>query len=414
MTLLRSLLPAVLLALPPGLCACGGGGGPAAASTPRTPTFDFASGHGISDAQLGDYHVALEVALDGERVGELIFTLWPEAFPRSVRRFLRLCDEGYYDGLTFHRVMREFVLQGGDPNHDGTGRSHYGDLPQKFSLDEEYEHHYGVLSFTDPPSMQFFVCLAESPKVWALDQQPYNGLGQLVHGVQALEYLANAHVAINNSGERSAPLQALEIVTAAVRAGSPAFQEPIVRPRPALAGQPEFVTVQRVLVTFLERARGRNVTRNRVEAAASAQDLLERIRSGELDFVEAMRTRSDEVVSTTDVQPGLQRISNYGVVDVERQRARQDGQREMTLFRTELRQLLAGGAITQEEFVEEQRARAQEITERVKRLAVDRREDLAEPGLADVAFGLEVGEAALVPYHMYDSPAGWIIVRRVE
>ena len=131
-------------------------------------------------------YVVLAVSLDGKSVGELTFTLWPEVAPRSVRRFLRLCDEGFYDGLTFHRVMREFVLQGGDPYGDGTGRSHYGDLPQEYSLDEPYEHHYGVLSLTTPPSLQFFVCLADSPKVWALDQQGHNGIGQLVHGLAAL------------------------------------------------------------------------------------------------------------------------------------------------------------------------------------------------------------------------------------
>jgi len=414
MMILRPLTSVLLLTVL--LSACGGGDGeaPVAASSPRTPTFDFAPGKGISDAELANYHAVLEVSFEGESVGQLTFTLWPEVAPRSVRRFLRLCDEGRYDGLTFHRVMREFVLQGGDPLGTGVGRSHYGDLPEEYSLDEEYEHHYGVLSFTTPASMQFFVCLAESPKVWALDRQPYNGIGRLVHGRDALEFLANARAAFTNAGERSAPLQALGIVTATVREGSPPVQEPIVRPRPDLAGQPEFVTVQRLLVTFLERAQGRNVTRNRVEAADRAQELLERIRTGELDFVDAMRTHSDEAVSTTDVQPGLQRISNYGVVDVERQRARQDGQREMMLYQTDLRMRLKAGAITQEELMEEQQARAEEIAARIKRLAVERREDLDSPGLANAAFALQVGETALVPFHMFDSPAGWLIVRRVE
>jgi len=174
------------------------------------------------------------------------------------------------------------------------------------------------------------------------------------------------------------------------------------------------VTVQRVLITFLERGKRRRVTRNRVEAAEWAQELHGRILSGELEFVTAMRTYSDEDVSTTDVQPGLQRISNYGVVDVERQRARQDGQREITLFLSDLRMRLAEGVITKPELLEEQQARMEEILERVTRTAVDRREDLGSPGLADLAFGLAVGEIGLVPFHAFDSPAGWLIVRRVE
>jgi peptidyl-prolyl cis-trans isomerase B (cyclophilin B) len=68
----------------------------------REPEFGFESSDTISDEALADYHVVLACAVGGEDVGSITLDLWSEAAPITVRNFLRLCDEGFYDGITFH------------------------------------------------------------------------------------------------------------------------------------------------------------------------------------------------------------------------------------------------------------------------------------------------------------------------
>ena len=77
------------------------------------------------DLKLGDQ---LEMPEDGEEIavmttsmGEIRIRLFPDAAPKAVYNFKMLAQQGYYDGLTFHRVMEDFMIQGGDPNGDGTG-----------------------------------------------------------------------------------------------------------------------------------------------------------------------------------------------------------------------------------------------------------------------------------------------------
>lgn len=414
----RAALLALLLPL--SLTACGKVAGPeqegppadaAVGGTPRTPAFSFAPGQGIADEELGDFHVVLECSVGGQPTGPLTFELWPKAAPQTVRRFLRLCDEGWYDGTRFPRILRDYVVQGGDRVGDGTGTSPYGQLPAEISIDQEYDHHYGVLALAEPPAMQFVVCVAESTKVWALDASGLNTFGKLVHGVSALESLANAPV-INVTGERSKPTAPVVLERAVVVRGPAPQREDVVRPLPDLHGEPEKVAVRHILVTFLERGQRLGVTRNRREAEALARECYERLRSGELDFDQARDMYSDEEYPEGIVLP-LWRISNYGVYDPG-QRARQTVIRESNAYQAELRALRAAGEITAEEMTERLQERALELGAMVATTAVDRREEITAPGYADVAFQLDVGEVGLVPFDPNRAPAGFYVIKRFE
>lgn len=55
-------------------------------------------------------------------VGDIDIELWAKETPKTCRNFIQLCLEGYYNGLIFHRVVKGFIAQGGDPNGDGTGK----------------------------------------------------------------------------------------------------------------------------------------------------------------------------------------------------------------------------------------------------------------------------------------------------
>ena len=398
------------------LSACGpaGDGQPRAGepTPPRPPTFDFAPGGPLSDAQLGEFHVLMECSADGQDLGALTFALWPEAAPRTVRAFLRMVDEGWYDGLAFHRVLREFVVQGGYAPVFGGGGP-YGGLPREISNYPEHEHHYGVISMSDPPSMQFGVCVAESPSVWMLDSQGINAFGRLAHGVAVLEQIAGVKVMGNGAGERSVPLVHLAITRASVRRGPPPASEEIARPRPDLGGEPEIVGVQEILVTFLERGRSLGVTRNRREAGERAREVLGRLHSGELDFLTAMQEYSDRPFPE-DGRVGVRRISNYGVVDVVRQRARQDGVDEINAYQALLREQVAEGTLEREELPALVAQKMNEVAEWVRETELDRREEVNGADYARVAFSLVVGEVGLVEYDPFDSPQGWFVLRRVE
>lgn len=380
-------------------------------ATPREPEHGFAPGAGISDEELDEFHVVLACEVAGEPVGELAFELWPDSAPVSVRRFLRHCDEGWYDGTPVNRIAREYVLQAGDPTGTGRGGSPYGELPAEVSLDPRHAHAYGVLALADPPSIQFYVCLAESTKVWALDHGSYNRLGRLAHGVETLELLANQQVGFAGE-EKSMPVLDVRIAEARVVRGSPPRIEQIARPRPDLGDEPEIVSVRAILITFLERGQSLGVTRNRREAEERARECFDRLASGELDFDEARGIYSDEQYPADFIPPPW-RISNYGVLDPG-QRARQDAVRELNAYRSELRARAAGGEITLDEVTRLLEERSREVGAWVRETAMDRREEIEAPGFADVAFGLEIGEVGFVPFDPFDCYRGFYVVQRVE
>ncbi|WP_411953361.1 peptidylprolyl isomerase [Alkalibacillus sp. S2W] len=98
--------------------------------------------------------------------GEQIqFELYPDGAPNTVDNFVKLANDGFYDGLTFHRVIPGFVIQGGCPNGTGTGGPGYTIKCE--TEGNPYQHEHGSLSMAhagkDTGGSQFFICLDQQP-----------------------------------------------------------------------------------------------------------------------------------------------------------------------------------------------------------------------------------------------------------
>jgi len=162
--------------------------------------------------------IDIEVAVDGNAAGTMTLELWPEAAPKTVANFVGYAKDGFYDGKGFHRVISNFMVQGGCPLGTGTGSGPNGMIPGEFSNDPAYSHQRGVISMArsnDPnsASCQFFICHGEAS---FLDGQ-YAAFGKMISGDEALDTLAGVEKI--PGGEGSSPAKACTIVKMTVREG---------------------------------------------------------------------------------------------------------------------------------------------------------------------------------------------------
>lgn len=381
----------------------------------REPQFGFEPGGAISDEALDDYHVVLSCAVDGKDVGTITLDLWADAAPITVRNFLRLCDEGFYDGVTFHRIIRDFMVQGGDPTGTGMGDSPHGTIEAEFSDDPARAHGYGVISMArsgDPnsASSQFFICCDESAGVWNLDGN-YASFGRMTDGVETLEALANVPT---GGPQKSTPQAPVTIVRAEVRKGpAPESDETIVRPEPApdLGGEPERVVVQHVLVSF-DGVPQLQVARTREEALALAEELLAKAKAGE-DFTALVRASSDDPVQEGDPAPGTYQLLNLGVRDRKAEKKMFELTRRFQEDVAALEAQQRAGTLTPQEVQEKQIALREAAMDEARPFLWMGRDGMV-PAFGDVAFSLEVGEVGLAPYDAKSSPFGWHIIKRLE
>ena len=106
--------------------------------------------------------------------GDMTFVLFPELAPKTVENFTTHAKNGYYDGLIFHRVIKDFMIQGGDPKGNGTGGESIWGKPfeDEFSLD--LRNYYGALSMANSGpntnGSQFFIVQAKSAPQQMLEQ----------------------------------------------------------------------------------------------------------------------------------------------------------------------------------------------------------------------------------------------------
>ena len=119
--------------------------------------------------------------------GTIKIELYPEIAPNTVNNFISLVKKGYYDGLIFHRIIRGFMIQGGDPNGTGMGGPGYS-IRGEFSANgftNDLKHTEGVLSMArtmDPNSAwsQFFLMKSVSPHLYG----QYSAFGKVVDGLE--------------------------------------------------------------------------------------------------------------------------------------------------------------------------------------------------------------------------------------
>lgn len=123
--------------------------------------------------------------------------LYPEIAPNTVRNFISLVNKNFYDGLIFHRVIRGFMLQGGDPEGTGTGGPNYS-IKGEFSYNQfenNLKHSPGVISMArsqmpNSAGSQFFIMHKDSPHL----DGSYAGFGKVIEGMDVVNKIAETKV----------------------------------------------------------------------------------------------------------------------------------------------------------------------------------------------------------------------------
>ena len=160
-----------------------------------------------------------EVAVIKTTEGEMVVEFWPEVAPKTVENFITLAKKGFYDGTCFHRVIRGFMIQGGDPlTKDPTKEAAWGTGDPGYKIKAEFNdksHVRGVLSMArsnDPDSAgsQFFICHGNPTQ---LDHQ-YTTFGKLIKGDDVLEKIATTPTHPPDRPDKRMGIDSIKIVPA--------------------------------------------------------------------------------------------------------------------------------------------------------------------------------------------------------
>jgi len=133
------------------------------------------------------------IAMENEE--EIVLELDPSAAPNTVANFISLVEEGFYDGLIFHRIIPDFMIQGGDPSGNGSGGVGYS-IEGEFSangFENNMKHERGVISMArtnDPNSAgsQFFIMVKDNSQ---LDGE-YAAFGKVIEGMETVDAIVSA------------------------------------------------------------------------------------------------------------------------------------------------------------------------------------------------------------------------------
>ena len=156
------------------------------------------------------------VKLTIKHYGDVVIRLRSDIAPITVANFQSLVAKGFYNGLTFHRIMQGFMIQGGDPKGDGTGGSDTT-IKGEFKINgiqNDLSHVAGVISMArksmpyDSATSQFFICNADASA--SLDGK-YAGFGYVVAGLDVVLTVSEVEVKASASGENSVPVEPVVI-----------------------------------------------------------------------------------------------------------------------------------------------------------------------------------------------------------
>ena len=160
---------------------------------------------------IGTHHAEIDI----QDYGTITVELDGDAAPITVQNFMDLANDGFYDGLTFHRIIAGFMMQGGDPNGNGTGGSE-NTIKGEFSangVENSLSHTRGAISMArsqayDSASSQFFICHADST---FLDGQ-YACFGYVTDGMDVVDAVCEAAQPTDDNG--TIPADQQPVITA--------------------------------------------------------------------------------------------------------------------------------------------------------------------------------------------------------
>lgn len=150
------------------------------------------------------------VTMEISDYGTIKIELYPKYAPNTVANFVNLVESGFYNDNTFHRLVPGFVLQGGDPDGDGTGGPGYtikGEFSENGYVKNTLKHDKGVVSMarTNMPNSagsQFFIVLDDTETIHASLDNKYAAFGKVIEGMDIIENIEkNATVKDNQTGK---------------------------------------------------------------------------------------------------------------------------------------------------------------------------------------------------------------------
>lgn len=140
------------------------------------------------------------VTMNIKDYGTIKIELYPKYAPNTVANFVNLVEEGFYNGNTFHRLVPGFVLQGGDPEGNGTGDQGYsikGEFRENGYTKNILKHKTGIISMArsaapDSAGSQFFIVLADSQMISASLDNKYAAFGKVIQGMDVIKNIEDS------------------------------------------------------------------------------------------------------------------------------------------------------------------------------------------------------------------------------
>lgn len=195
--------------------------------------------------------------MEVEKFGTVKIELYPDVAPNTVKNFIALANNGFYDNLTFHRIVKDFMIQGGDPKGNGTGGASLSDIQKDVAEDKEYcikgefnvnrfkntlSHEEGVISMArsdyssisralaaegyNSASSQFFIMTKTNTNLDGL----YAAFGKVIEGMEVVHEIENTRVEVTATSDGK-PLEvpvikSVRVDTFGVEYGLPETKDP--------------------------------------------------------------------------------------------------------------------------------------------------------------------------------------------
>ena len=156
--------------------------------------------------------------------GDVEVELYPNIAPNTVNNFISLANDGFYDGTTFHRVIKDFMIQGGDPDGNGTGGPGYS-IKGEFTnngFQNDLAHTEGVISMArsslpDSAGSQFFIMTSTSPH---LDGE-YAAFGKVTDGMDVVREIENTETNSSDMPVNTVTIESVKVDTKGITYDSP-------------------------------------------------------------------------------------------------------------------------------------------------------------------------------------------------